>query len=234
MSLDIHMPFKLFASCLPVRGASRSAICDTQRQELHLIPNELYDLLQQYDGGKISTILDQYDEENAATVVEYFEFLYDKELIFFTPVPESFPPISLVYESPVRITNAIIDTDPSHARLPWRRMAAQLSALGCGHLEIRCFSACSVAYFIDVLRYFDDTRIRSIDLIMRYTYDSDATISFLLAEFPRVTGICFHGSPDEGSSHEGKVVYLRQLITGSDHCGIISPGYFAINIKMFA
>jgi SPASM domain peptide maturase of grasp-with-spasm system len=37
--------FKLFANCLPVKGASRSTICDVQRTELYFIPNELYETL---------------------------------------------------------------------------------------------------------------------------------------------------------------------------------------------
>jgi hypothetical protein len=37
--------FKLYANCLPVKGARRSTICDLQKQRMRLIPNDLFYIL---------------------------------------------------------------------------------------------------------------------------------------------------------------------------------------------
>ncbi|HVI47532.1 MAG TPA: grasp-with-spasm system SPASM domain peptide maturase [Chitinophaga sp.] len=230
--LDVHIPFKLFSTCFLVKGAARSAICDTQRETLHLIPNELYTILFEFDGRPICDILQWCENDNEEVVAEYFEFLYNNELIFFTRIPELFSAIPLDYEEARAITNAIVD--PLRDILPWDRIACELSALGCGHLQIRCFSEWGISDLIYALSRFDETRIRSVDLILMYTAYGEEAISILLRQFPRVTSVYFHSAPTATCTHEGIVVYLTEVISSADHCGIVSPDYFAVNIKMFS
>ncbi len=43
--LNENQYLKLFACCIPVKGQSRSIICDLQRYNFDFIPNDLFDLL---------------------------------------------------------------------------------------------------------------------------------------------------------------------------------------------
>jgi|AntRauTorckE5430_2_1112549.scaffolds.fasta_scaffold03484_7 hypothetical protein len=46
--MNPQLYFQLFACCLPVKGSSRSVVCDIQRNDYQLIPNILYDILIDY------------------------------------------------------------------------------------------------------------------------------------------------------------------------------------------
>ena len=74
----------LFSNCLPVKGANRSIICDLQRAEYDFIPNSLYEILESYQFMSIDEVFQKYSIEYKKTIEEYFEFLEQKEYIFFT------------------------------------------------------------------------------------------------------------------------------------------------------
>ena len=66
---------RLFACCIPVKGYRRSLLCDLQRSKVKLIPNELFDLLDQHQNNTINELLHKYPgyEEN---INEYINFYY--------------------------------------------------------------------------------------------------------------------------------------------------------------
>ena len=50
--------FKLYANCIPVKGASRSIICDIQRIRYHFITNDLFDILLNKASWQLKDIFD--------------------------------------------------------------------------------------------------------------------------------------------------------------------------------
>ena len=46
--------FRLYASCIPVKGHSRSIILDMDRTIYYLIPNSLFDIIDTYSNKNIS------------------------------------------------------------------------------------------------------------------------------------------------------------------------------------
>ena len=77
------LPFKLFAHCIPVYGANRSIICDLQRKSFEFIPNILFEIITKHEGKTINQIEDLYGIENSDSIREYFNFLIEKEFIFY-------------------------------------------------------------------------------------------------------------------------------------------------------
>ena len=106
--MKLHKPFRLFSNCVPIKGANRSVICDLQRNNLKLIPNDLYNLLKKHEGKTITEVKEKYDNLYDSTIEEYFEFLVKNEFIFFTKTPELFPKLKLNWDSDSSITNTIL------------------------------------------------------------------------------------------------------------------------------
>ena len=104
-----NKPFVVFANCKLVKGASRSSICDLQRNQIKLIPNDLFEILSIHEGKSIQEIKKKFGNRYDKTIDEYFEFLVENEFIFFTDNPKLFPKLSDEWDHPSKITNAIID-----------------------------------------------------------------------------------------------------------------------------
>lgn len=94
---------KLFASCIPVKGAERSIICDLQRQTYNLIPNDLFDVLEAHDGKSLKEIQEFYNNDFNEILEEYFDFLLEKEFVFLTDKPQLFPNLNLEWHDPTHI-----------------------------------------------------------------------------------------------------------------------------------
>jgi len=70
--MNPQLYFQLFACCLPVKGSSRSVVCDIQRNDYQLIPNILYDILIDYKNQTIESVLAHFEKESHEDILEYF------------------------------------------------------------------------------------------------------------------------------------------------------------------
>ena len=230
---------KLFASCLPVKGATISVICDIQRGGISFIPNSLYEILTKYDGKSIEYIKQVYNNQYDEIIEEYFEMLEKEEYIFFTETPQYFPQLNLNWEEPFEITNAIIDIDAYSITLSWDSIINDFEQLGCKHIQIRSFSDQSLAFFNEILGKFERKRAISIDLIIKYQHGFDkALLLDFCKRYPRIYSIYAHSAPENKTLHisdrvTGNIFFVMDKITSSNHCGMISTDYFTINIKTF-
>lgn len=82
--------FKLYASCIPVNGVNRAAIFDLQRSNIHFVPNVLIELLEEFSN---ENIFNEYASQKES-LMKYFNYLYENDLIFCTDEPDNFPSIS--------------------------------------------------------------------------------------------------------------------------------------------
>src|SRR3954465_5357979 len=156
--------FTLFACCIPVQGARRSVVCDLQRQSFQFIPNGLYEILSEHAGKTVAEIKAIYGHEYDEEIDEYFAFLLHHEFGFWSSDPERFPALDLAWETPERITNAILDVDEG-SRHDYGAILRQLDDLGCKALEVRCFHRCSLRELRAILEAARHGRLRSIDLL---------------------------------------------------------------------
>lgn len=230
---------KLFACCIPVRGYTQALICDLQRQIIQPIPNNLFEILTKHEGKSIEKILSFYDNRFDEIIKEYFTFLADKEYIFFTYFPESFPKINLVWKSPMSLTNAIIDLDFMSSSLDYNSIFNQLEELGCEHVQIRSFSNKSLSYFSTILNIIKFKAIISVELIIKYQKDftNDVLINFCKM-YPRIYTLNLHSAPDTKVVHisddgMGHVFWTKDILDSSLHCGINSTKLFILNINNF-
>lgn len=230
--------FRLFACCLLVKGAKRSLINDVQRNRHFLIPNALGQLLETDVGCTYAEIRAKYGPENEETVIGYFDYLIQNELIFWCNQEELalFTAIPLAYEEPAQITNAIIDIDAQSAH-DFGALFNQLDSLGCSHLQVRSYTAKHPDYFSDMLALLENKHVLSVELLTKHdsAWQQEAQTD-LFNKYPRLLSLVLHSaSPETIEQHkptEG-VFLTEQAITNQSHCGIISPAYFSINLSTF-
>ena len=123
---------KVFTSCIPVKGANRSIICDLQRSNFKLIPNDLFEIIELCNGKTLIEIKSIYKNKFDAIIEEYFEFLFANEYVFFTDNPELFPQMSMDWFEPFGINNAIIDYEDN---FEFENLLFQLDFLKCKSID---------------------------------------------------------------------------------------------------
>ncbi len=229
--------FRLFACCIAVRGARRSLICDLGRQLLRFIPNGLYEILTEHGDKTLAGIKAAYDGRCDREIDEYFDFLAREELGFWCDEPASFPPIALDWESPQRITNAMIDVDRGSA-FDYPAILAQLDDLGCEALQVRCFEPLDRAVVERLLAGAVHGRLRSIELLLAHQPElTDEALADLCRRHPRISRICVHSAPEdravESNPGAAEIGYRREAIGSPACCGCVHPSYFAPNLEVF-
>jgi SPASM domain peptide maturase of grasp-with-spasm system len=226
----------LFSCCVAVKGNQRSLVADLQRSSFEFIPNSLFDILAS-ESKSISSIKAQFNNQYDEVINEYFAFLEEKELIFFTDTPQYFPKMDLRWEEPFKITNAIIDINL--LELSWANIIQEFEELGCKHVQIRSFQHKPLSFFDDILQKCENKRLVSVELIIKWQVDfTKEQLTDFCNKYPRISTITVHSALTDETVHSspqgmGNVEFVTQTITSKEHCGIVSPDYFTINIKTF-
>lgn len=189
--------FRLFACCIAVRGARRSVICDLGRQLLRFIPNGLYEILTEHGDKNVAELKALYEGRYDREIDEYFNFLLREELGFWCDEPAAFPPLTLDWESPQRITNAILDVDRGSTH-DYTAILAQLDDLGCEALQVRCYEPLDGAVVERMLAATVRGRLRSIELLLAHEPGLTAeALTDLCLRHPRIWRICVHSAPED-------------------------------------
>lgn len=235
-----HLPFILFADCIPVKGFGRSIICDTKNNEYFFIPNGLYDILETFGGRTIAAVKSEFENQFDQIIDEYFDFLLENQLIFFHPDPHLFPKINAAWHSPSLITNIIIDYD--EIIHDFKMLVAQFETLKCSYLQLRFYKKVSLDYLKSILELLrnEKSRVVSVDFIMPYDNDFDLQeVNRLLSQNSRIHSIVIYNAPADQTyapmnQKMGYLTLVKRNITSEKHCGIISQEYFFTNIKLFS
>lgn len=229
--------FILHANCISVKGAKRSSICDLQRNRIRFIPNLLNDVLALSRKMTVAEIKSHKSNTIDEGIDKYLETLVAEDFGFFTDEPSSFPPINLKWDSPLLITNAIIDFD-STSRHPFDKIVKELSELGCSSLQLRFYCGITTGELSLLLAHTTNTRVNSIELIIRRDDIDLKDIKSLCNSHMRIRSILLYSSErSENTYLEDENVRLSFITTTIDseaHCGVINPAFFSANIRHFS
>jgi SPASM domain peptide maturase of grasp-with-spasm system len=228
--------FRLFASCIPVKGVRRSTVCDLQRGGYHLIPNGLYEILTVHRHATLAEVRAAYGNQHDATIDAYYRFLEAHELGFWCDDPDEFPDLDLRWERTEAVTNAIVDVDEGSEH-DFAAIVAQLDDLGCRALQLRCFCALAPARVDAMLAAVAPSRLRSLEVMLRHApWMTDDALRGLAARHRRVTSLFVHSAPAPRTlaTPAGLDVHLRtERVDSHTHCGQVHPAYFTVNIGTF-
>lgn len=139
--------FKLFASCIPVKGKTRSIIYDLERFSFELIPNSLCEILCQHETCDISQLTEIVDIKQKSILQDYLDFLISNEIGFYLNKDEinRFPKLNLEFDFPSFISNLIIDVDKG-SDYDIIETIHQLDKLNCFHLQVRFFNKIDIEH----------------------------------------------------------------------------------------
>ncbi len=230
--------FKLFASCVKVKGACRSAIYDLQNSQYYLIPNTLFSLFNEEDVLEINP--NDFTEEQLQVINEYVSFLIDKNLIFKIEEAELplFPKLDTEWDYPSIISNAIIDIK-ENSTLDWEILLQQLIEVKCYNIQIRFFTNVDSKKIQEICDVFKNSILYSIEFLLPYNAnDPIQNWETLVENNLRVRSIILYGADrTETINNKNKgfsgIYLLQEVIHSESHCGIILPDYFSTNISSY-
>ncbi len=228
----INNKLKLFSTCLLVIGACRCAIYDIGREKYYLIPSGLAHILKYSQGKTLKHIIKKY-HSNRSTILEYFEFLTENELIFWTENVNEFPKLDVLWDDSSKITNAIIDI--SQYNIDYGSIVKGLENLGCRDIQIRFFEKICIQNFKKLLGNFDGTKFISVEVIAPFS--EEILHHFTNGSFDRVSLLVLSQAKKNEEiimkNNYTKVYLAEQCISDVRGCGVISKNYFSINIPTF-
>lgn len=189
---------KNISTCLITKGYSRSVIIDTQRGDYRIVPNSLVEFMNEMEYKTKADIYSSFAQNsNESSIVdEYLNYIEEMDFSFWCPkdVVHNFPAISLEWDCPSTIQNAIVfinkDTD-----VPL--IVSQLEELNCFHLQLR------ISYYLNILdldvllKHFEHSITTSIELHLEYFEVKVNDIAQILNTHLRVHSIVFFKSPEE-------------------------------------
>lgn len=238
--LKLTTPFRLFANCIPVCGFHRSIIVDLGRQVYYIVPKDLNKILRKFDGSTIQLIVEYFGRTNRQTVMQYFDFLFTNELIFFTSAPHQFPTINFSsWKHPSEIYQAIIDIK-SEISINLYSVLKSLDNLNCKYVDLRIYEAISFSKFKVLLEHVESTSIIGLNIYVKFiSFSEVAKIRKLCRSFLRINNVFIYNSPKNaevsliGKNSPCNISLLKQDIKGCGNCGIISQKNFTVNINAF-
>ena len=224
----------LYADCMPVAGACKSAIYDLTRREIVRFPSVYLHILQQAQQHTIGSVLSAVpDEASQKSVATFLHFLMENEFINLSVEVEKFPRIDEIWERPSVIQNAIIDVNKELH--DYASLFQQLDMLGCESVEIRCFSLLHTLDEIQTIVHLTyHTSIQGVEILLKYDprYDDIDYIKIVESE-PIIARLIVHSAPsdqevmttfdcDENHASIMKhVKFVKEQLTSHKHCGVI-------------
>jgi hypothetical protein len=187
---------KVHEDCRVVKGANRASIVDLGRNNHYLIPLQLADILFKYQGRETSQLFKDYKTEKEE-IDQYLYFLEEKEIIFYVDSRKEynfFPLLSLEWDFPSFITNAIIDI--VDIKKVTGVLLEQLEALGCVSVSFRFYLRLSLTQLSSLLERLSLSSITAIDITLPFSKSfSTEVITSLCKRNPRLNRIFFFNSP---------------------------------------
>lgn len=208
--MDRKMYFTLYSDKIPVEGKDRSAICDLERKRYTYIPNALYEILTRFSDRSVQELKKLYQEPER--IIEYFEFLQNEELGFYTQEPERFPRIDLEWQRPESIIVAELQVDDS---LEDHHLKAldELDQAGCKHVEIAAKRGLPYEEIDSLFTLFSGAGFRTIDLLLGYETSTPLDRFLKLKdELPEFNILVFHSAPQEYRNTDKRTFWSQRSL----------------------
>lgn len=236
MNADKKKYFKLFANCIPVKGIKRSIICDLQKGTVRYIPNEIEEILLKTNNNiSIFDIKKSYNNKQDKGIDLFFNELEKFGLGFYSNDVEGFVNLSEEWDYPGEISNAIIDI-VRKSNHPFKEIVKELDHLNCSNVQLRFFENFNFSEISTILDYFNNSGVRSIQLIILYNKDNTyENWNGLFKKFTRINSFLIYNSPFEEVISKDQIIIenIKSNIIDHRNCGNITTNYFTVNILTF-
>lgn len=229
--------FLLFENCIVVRGARNSIICDLQRNNIINIDINQVKIINLLKEETIVNILNNISKNDEIYINGFIRFMVDNDLGFITDNPILFPKISLYWNSPFKITNAIIDVENFNYEIVTKSIN-ELNDLRCPYIQIRYLEFINLEQVFYTLDLLENSRTQSIEIILRFKIEQIDFIDEIrrtIDKYTRITRIILYDANKQIEELYKNVLIIitPQLLTNIKACGQINKTEFGVNMANF-
>lgn len=224
--------FHLFAHNVAVRGRTRSAIYDLQRQRIVPIPHVLHEVLLELRQQPWRQVQQRLTPTNPQLFEQYLDWLLTRDLGLFIDAPAELPALGLHWHSPHRVQNAVVRHAFAHYDLA--AVLQQLDALHCRHLELHLTAPTDQPWSAlhALAQQLHDTVFQSVTLLLRYApaLADEAALAALYADNPKLRLVLVHAAPASRplTAHPDNVAFVAQ-----DLDQVLPRPRYVVNLEYF-
>jgi SPASM domain peptide maturase of grasp-with-spasm system len=161
--------FKLYATCIPVKGDKESHIYDLDNSTYLPIPNLLLDILEKNDEYiySMKALKTHYNHQYDDGIDAFFNEFTKKRIGFFTTEPHLYPKLNRDWFTPKIISNAAIEFTGENL-YDLTAVLQQLENLGCVAVEFRIKDT-NISKLLGILTSFKKSRFQSYTFLIDYS-----------------------------------------------------------------
>lgn len=235
--IELDVPYIFFECCKVVFGSKKSLIYDFQRQKLYPLPTSVLKILKNNNKKKLNSFLNRFSLNNQEILKDTIQHLYDIEVIFFSNKISSFPNISISYDFPSIISNAIIIHNPfvNYENLFW-----ELNTFNCKALEIIVPKNVKNRFDFNIINSLNEHSIEVINFHIDNEKKIDIASIEALSMAPRVNNIYIWDKNKKllqnnfsNLTNQNKKIFLIQGELALHQCGKIGLEQMTLNFYHF-
>lgn len=186
--------FKLFAHNIPVKGKSKGAIYDLQKQQIIPVPNIMCDILTDLNSDSVENVTQKYAPNSPELITNYLNIIKQKDLGCEVFSLGEFPNLSYDWVSPSHISIAVIEHSFEHYNL--NNVLAQLDDLLCKHLEFRLTLPSSNEFVLEkTLDFINGNVFKSVTLLIDYQSIDLQKMELAFEKCKKIDLIVVHNAP---------------------------------------
>ncbi len=229
----------LYGCCFPVKGFKRSVIFDSQQRNYYEIPNSLFELIELSTSHNLPSLYAIFPENEHDILTEYIDFLLDNNIAFVCEEweKECYPPMSLEWDAPYSICNAIIECN-LFDKVFFIKILEQLEKLFCINLLIHSRSSFCLKEIDEIMMILNVSKIKAIEFYIPYNKELfKIDWESVFAKYPRLFRVVVYEAPQNSykvvNKISGRIISFVQQIVSSSNCGQIHKGYFTLSQTFF-
>lgn len=159
--------FNLYSDILITKGANRILISDLQRNTSELQPLELFEIIDELKTKSVEETLAFYDDASKQIVLQYLDYLKEREYGFITEGnwDTKFPPLSYEFHSPNQLNDIFIELEDIAIL---SELKSAIEKLAIKHIVIYCNKALSFNDFCEIDSQFDHSAVESIEIFAAF------------------------------------------------------------------
>jgi SPASM domain peptide maturase of grasp-with-spasm system len=227
----------MFSSIQLVKGARRTLLVDLERNVMRFLPNDLYNFIDKCKSKTLLKVLSSYCEDDQTTAKEYVDFLVRSEYAFHTDEPERFPPLSLSWKSPCKLTNAVIDINAT-SKHDYDTIVNSLNSARCQSADFRVFEQLDSNELEAILSSTSESTLESVRVYIPYTmWNGSKYDNKLFIKYPRLNTLIIYNAPENRivDNHDGlgALCYIVESINSPECCGYVSEKLMLGNLYVY-
>jgi len=185
----------------------------------------------------VEEVIQLFGEENKEVIYEYLEYMDEKEYGFYCEEDEFdlFPELNKEYLVPSYITNTVLELKKENIGL-LDGLVSQIENLGCKDVALVVYEELSEKQFLNILEYFVDTRIKSIEITSKFHLSvNEIFLKKINRKISQLTKLIFFSAPEDKAEYwDNEILFDRifttKPITSFKSCGVVDTKYFNTNL----